>query len=211
MRKPAILGLAPVLALIAVTSARAEEPVDVTTLMEDTCAHCHGETGDASSRMYPRLAAQNRDYLEKQLRNFRDGTRVSDIMNGMAEGLTDAQIAALADFFSAQPAEKHRVRTSKRALEAVGYYIYHEGNEYTQIPPCKDCHGEFAAGDENLPRLAGQHRHYVLEQLMAFEDRSRTNDNAIMHSVAKNLTELEMNAVALYVSGLVEQDGAGQD
>ncbi len=61
-------------------------------------------------------------------------------MNGMAEDLSDAQIAALADFYSAQPAEKHRVRSSKRALEAVGYYIYHEGNEYTQIPPCADCH-----------------------------------------------------------------------
>ncbi len=97
------------------------------------------------------------------------------------------------------------MRSSKRALEAVGYYIYHEGNEYTQIPPCADCHGEFATGDANLPRLAGQHRHYVVEQLMAFEDRTRTNDSAIMHSIAKNLTELEINAVALYVSGLVEE------
>ena len=186
------------------TAALAEEAVDIAPLMQDVCAHCHGETGDASSRMYPRLAAQNRDYLEKQLLNFRDGTRVSDIMNGMAAELSDAQIAALAEFYSTQPAEKHRVRSSTRALEAVGFYIYHEGNEYTQIPPCADCHGEFAAGDTNLPRLAGQHRHYVVEQLMAFEDRTRTNDSAIMHSIAKNLTELEINAVALYVSGLVE-------
>lgn len=204
MHKAAILAAG----LVAATSAQAEDGVDITTVMQDTCSHCHGDTGDASSRIYPRLAAQNRDYLEKQLRNFRDGTRVSEIMNGMAEALTDAQIAALADFFSAQPAEKHRVRTSNRALEAVGYYIYHEGNEYSQIPPCADCHGEFAAGDENLPRLAGQHRHYVVEQLIAFESRARTNDNAIMHSVAKNLTELEINAVALYVSGLVEEGDA---
>lgn len=204
MHKVAIL----LAVLIAATTARAQGGVDLSALMQDTCSHCHGDTGDASSRMYPRLAAQNRDYLEKQLRNFRDGSRMSDIMNGMAAALTDAQIVALAEFYSAQPAEKHRVRTSKRALEAVGSYIYHEGNEYTQIPPCADCHGEFAAGDENLPRLAGQHRHYVVEQLMAFENRSRTNDNAIMHSIAKNLTELEINAVALYVSGLVEEGGA---
>ena len=190
----------------AANAANAEDGTDITELMENACAHCHGDTGDASSRMYPRLAAQNRDYLEKQLLNFRDGTRESDIMNGMAENLTDAEIAALADFFSSQPAEKHRVRTSKQALEAVGYYIYHEGNEYTQIPPCADCHGEFATGDENLPRLAGQHRHYVVEQLMAFEARERTNDSAVMHSIAKNLTELEINAVALYVSGLVEEE-----
>lgn len=190
---------------LALTTAQAEEAVDVTELMQSTCSHCHGDTGDASSRIYPRLAAQNREYLAKQLRNFRDGTRISDIMNGMAADLSDAEIDALAAFFAEQPAEKHRVRTSKRALEAVGYYIYHEGNEYTQIPPCADCHGAFGEGSEDLPRLAGQHRHYVAEQLTAFESRERTNDNAVMHSIAKNLTELELNAVALYVSGLVEE------
>lgn len=199
------LATASLLATLAVNAPIWAENEDITTLIQDICAHCHGETGDASSRTYPRLAAQNREYLQKQLRNFRDGTRVSDIMNGMAEPLSDGQIAALAEFFSAQPAEKHRVRSSKKSLAAVGAYIYHEGNEYTQIPPCADCHGEFAAGDENLPRLAGQHRHYVLEQLQAFESGTRTNDHAIMHSIAKNLTELEMNAVALYVSGLVEE------
>ncbi|KPN64177.1 Cytochrome c553 [Aliiroseovarius crassostreae] len=190
---------------LATSPLWAEGTTDITELRNDVCSHCHGAEGEASSRMYPRLAAQNRDYIEKQLRNFRDGTRESDIMNGMAENLSDAQITALAQYYSAQPGLKHRVRSSKQALEAVGYYIYHEGNEYTKIPPCADCHGEFAAGDASLPRLAGQHRYYVVEQLMAFEDRSRTNDSAIMHSVAKNLTELEINAVALYVSGLVEE------
>ena len=155
--------------------------------------------------IYPRLAAQNRVYLEKQLRNFRDGARVSDVMNDMAADLTDSQIAALAEFFSKQPVETHRVRASKQSLEAVGYYIYHEGNAYEQIPACSDCHGEFGAGDEDLPRLAGQHRNYVVEQLTAFDERTRTNDSAIMHSIAKQLTELEVNAVALYVSGLGEE------
>lgn len=203
MRKMTIL--LSVLASGALPLLAEEAAVDITELRADVCSHCHGEDGQASSRMYPRLAAQNRDYIEKQLVNFRDGARESDIMNGMAADLSDAQIAALAEYYSAQPAKKHRVRSSKQALEAVGYYIYHEGNEYTKIPPCADCHGEFAAGDASLPRLAGQHRHYVVEQLMAFEDRSRSNDSAIMHSVAKNLTELEINAVALYVSGLVEE------
>lgn len=191
--------------LVSAISAQAEESGDIALLMEERCAHCHGDTGEASSRIYPRLSAQNQVYIEKQLRNFRDGTRVSDVMNDMAADLTDAQIVALAEFFSAQPDKAHRVRTSKKALEAVGYYIYHEGNKYTQIPPCSECHGEFAAGDERLPRLAGQHSNYVVDQLMAFEDRSRSNDSAIMHSIAKNLTELEINAVALYVSGIKEK------
>ncbi|MDU8929368.1 c-type cytochrome [Alisedimentitalea sp. MJ-SS2] len=191
--------------LVSVTSAQADENDSIETLMGDRCAHCHGEVGEASSRIYPRLAGQNRVYIEKQLRNFRDGTRVSDVMNDMATDLTDDQINGLAAFFSMQPAKTHRIRNSKKSLEAVGYYIYHEGNKYAQIPPCAECHGDFAAGDENLPRLAGQHAYYVVEQLKAFEARTRTNDAAIMHSIAKRLTELEINAVALYVSGLKEE------
>lgn len=191
-------------ALTSATLAQAEDGDGIATVIEDRCSHCHGDDGQASSQFYPRIAAQNRIYLEKQLLNFRDGTRASDVMNDMVADLGDDQIAALAVFFSEQPVKAHRVRTSKKSLEAVGYYIYHEGNEYAQIPPCSDCHGDTAAGDESLPRLAGQHRHYVVDQLQAFGERSRTNDNAIMHSIASKLTELEINAVALYVSGLKE-------
>ncbi|MCP9481467.1 cytochrome c4 [Shimia sp. CNT1-13L.2] len=198
MRKTALL----LSAILFAAGAQAEEGEPIATVIEDRCSHCHGDDGQASSRFYPRLAAQNRVYLAKQLRNFRDGSRASDVMNDMAVDLSDAQIEALAAFFSTQPVKAHRVRTSKKSLEAVGAYIYHEGNEYTQIPPCSDCHGETAAGDEVLPRLAGQHRHYMVEQLQAFGERTRTNDNAIMHSIASKLTELEINAVSLYVSGL---------
>ena len=200
MRKPALL----LSALAFATFAQAEEGDGIVTVIEDRCAHCHGVDGQDSSQFYPRIAAQNRVYLEKQLRNFRDGIRASDVMNDMASDLSDDQIVALAAFFSEQPVQAHRVRTSRKSLEAVGYYIYHEGNEYSQIPPCSDCHGDTAAGDETLPRLAGQHRRYVVEQLQAFGERTRTNDNAIMHSIASKLTELEINAVALYVSGLKE-------
>ncbi len=56
--------------------------------------------------------------------------------------------------------------------------------------------------NEHLPRLAGQHKLYISTQLKVFHGRKCTNDNAIMHSIAKGLTELEIEAVSLYVSGL---------
>ncbi|MCU7800046.1 MAG: hypothetical protein KZQ70_07855 [gamma proteobacterium symbiont of Lucinoma myriamae] len=43
---------------------------------------------------------------------------------------------------------------------------------------------------------------YVADQLNLFHERERNNDNAIMHSVASKLTEMEIEAVANYVSGL---------
>lgn len=53
-----------------------------------------------------------------------------------------------------------------------------------------------------VPVYAGQHKRYVSEQLNDFTLRTRSNDNAIMYSIAEKLTELEVETVALYVSGL---------
>jgi cytochrome c553 len=52
-----------------------------------------------------------------------------------------------------------------------------------------------------LPRLAGQYAVYTESQLKQFNQRDRTNDNAIMHSIASKMTALEMAAVAEYLSG----------
>ena len=53
-----------------------------------------------------------------------------------------------------------------------------------------------------LPRIAGQHAQYTENQLKAFNKRERTNDNAVMHTVASKLTELEAHAVAEYIATL---------
>ncbi|PLX39320.1 MAG: cytochrome c, class I [Hyphomicrobiales bacterium] len=195
-------ALAVIALILSPSLAAAEDTTPVAEIIKEKCALCHGAEGEASSAIYPRIAGQNRVYLAKQLKNFRDGTRVSDTMNAMADDLTDEQIAGLAEHFSSQAPLAHRIRRSKKPLAGVGEFIFRYGNEYTEIPPCTSCHGENGEGDENLPRLAGQHQNYVISQLEAFHERKRTNDNAIMHTIAKNLTMLEMDAVALYVSGL---------
>lgn len=41
---------------------------------------------------------------------------------------------------------------------------------------------------------------YIEEQLRSFNKRERTNDSAIMHSIASRLTELEIKGVAMYIS-----------
>ena len=174
-------------------------------IVQEKCHLCHGAEGEASSAIYPRLAGQNNNYLIKQLKNFRDGKRKSDTMNEMAKGLSDKEIEALAEYFSAKPGLTHRVRD--KGFAAVGEYIFKKGNKYSGIPACKSCHGEHGEGSDQLPRLAGQHKRYVADQLHAFGERARTNDNAVMHTVASKLTEMEIEAVSLYVSGLKEDSG----
>jgi cytochrome c553 len=52
---------------------------------------------------YPTIAGQHGDYLRQALRDYRSGKRQNAIMNGFAATLTDADIRALADYFSRQP------------------------------------------------------------------------------------------------------------
>ena len=97
-------------------------------------------------------------------------------------------------------------------MAAVGEYIFLKGNKFSGIPACASCHGREGLGTKQLPRLAGQHKRYVADQLQAFDQRVRTNDNAIMHTIASKLTELEIVGVSLYVSGIKpEQQAAAKE
>ena len=64
------------------------------------CATCHGPQGLSVTPDAPHLAAQPKAYLEQQLRAFRDGKRVHEVMNVVAKPLTDAQIDAFAAWYS---------------------------------------------------------------------------------------------------------------
>lgn len=184
--------------------AQSARPVAVPRHVQDIitgrCALCHGPEGESASAVYPRLAAQHPDYLQKQLRDFRDGRRVSDPMSEMAKDLKDDDVAALAAFFASRKAGARQPGDVE--LANVGKYIFNRGNGYSGVAACASCHGAKGYGTEQLPRLAGQHPAYVETQLKEFNKRARTNDNAIMHSIASKLTELETRAVSVYIGGL---------
>lgn len=172
----------------------------VAEIVGSRCALCHGPEGESASAVYPRLAAQHPDYIVKQLTDFRDGRRKSDTMSDMAKDLKDDEIAGLAEYFSKKKAAVRQPGDVDFA--AVGKFIFQRGNPYSGVPACASCHGPNGHGTQRLPRLAGQHRAYIEVQLKEFSQRERTNDNAVMHTVATKLTELEMRAVAIFISGL---------
>ncbi len=191
----------PLLSILLITASPlyAADQERAKQIVADRCHVCHGTEGEASNAVYPRLAGQNKEYIIKQLNSFRSGER-KGMMNNIVADLKDEEIIALADYFSAKRTLRHRVRDKE--LAAVGKYIYHKGNKYSGVAACASCHGDRGQGNKDLPRLAGQHKRYLSDQLEAFIQRERTTDNAVMHNVAEQLTELERNAVALYASGL---------
>ncbi|MFM2276204.1 MAG: hypothetical protein RL211_2076 [Pseudomonadota bacterium] len=168
-------------------------------IVSGVCFVCHGAEGESSSEVFPRLAGQHSQYIARQLENFKSGKRKSTAMVEMVAKLTPGEMVALGKYFEKQNVTAEPPKDV--ALAAVGRYIFHKGNTYSGVAACVSCHGEGALGTTSMPRLAGQHAAYTENQLKLFNTRERTNDNAVMHSIASKMTSLEIAAVAEYLSG----------
>ncbi len=194
-------ALALSLCLLA-TAAAADEAqmARAKSIVAGSCFLCHGMQGESASELYPRLAGQNAAYVAKQLANFKSGARTSKTMQPMVAALTPEDMRALGLYFSRQESALHA--PADAALAARGSTIYANGGAATEVAACIGCHGERGLGAENLPRLAGQVPSYLAAQLRGFGSRERTNDNAVMQTIAARMTEDEIRAVAEYLGGL---------
>ena len=64
------------------------------------CSQCHGIRTPSTEAPFPPLAGQDAKYLETALKQYRDKTRKSDIMNAIAGSLSDADISSVAAYYS---------------------------------------------------------------------------------------------------------------
>lgn len=167
-----------------------------------TCAACHNADGNSVNPDWPKLAGQSPGYISKQLNDFKSGARQNATMAPMAAPLSEADIADLAAYFSAQ---KQQPGAASADLVAQGEAIYRAGDAETGVAACTACHGPTGAGNPaaKFPRVSGQHGKYLVGQLQAFKAGTRANDpNTMMRSIASRMSDAQMAAVADYMSGL---------
>ena len=194
------LSLLAMALLLGTAAVRADDTRRAEEIVQGKCFVCHGTDGESSSPVFPRLAGQHARYVERQLADYKSGRRKSSAMQPMVEDLSAADFKALGLYFEARKPQTHAVADPE--LAQVGRFIFVRGNPFSGVAACSSCHGAKGAGTETLPRLAGQHAQYTENQLKAFNKRERSNDNAVMHGIASKLSELELKAVAAYISGL---------
>lgn len=187
------------MAFAAATLAQAPDLERAKKIVGGGCFLCHGADGESSSEVFPKLGAQNADYLAKQLANFKSGARKSSTMGGMVKDLSEQDFASVGAYFAAKPSSAHEVKDWD--LAGVGRYVYLQGNRWSGVAACQTCHGPSGHGTANLPRLAGQNAIYLETQIKQFNTRERTNDNEVMHAIAAKMSELEIKAVSEYLSG----------
>ncbi|HZX69361.1 MAG TPA: c-type cytochrome [Rhodanobacter sp.] len=85
---------------LAALPSFAQTPVKPSRL--GLCAACHGETGHAHMPGVPNLAGQRLDYLRDALKQYRDGRRNVPVMRAATGPLNQAELDALARWYSVQ-------------------------------------------------------------------------------------------------------------
>lgn len=198
------IGLAWSVALVlAVANAQAVDDVNkqvAAKLAEGVCVSCHGTEGRGDNPRIPRLAGQQRAYLEVQLKAFRSQTRsdpaAHEYMWGIAATLSDSVVAGLADYFSSRtPARNSEPMDEKTAK--MGKQLFEQGSPERGAAPCMSCHGSNAEGMGVFPRLAGQHQEYIYVQLKLIQNKLRSSP--VMHGLITQLSTDEIIAVAAYL------------
>jgi len=149
------------------------------------CKTCHGLSGQGYRGAYPmpRLAGQQSEYFENQLKAFIERRRTNPVMFNVAHALSPSMLAGLAAHF--KDLNPKPLGGAQKELVAAGKKIYEEGVAETNIAPCSSCHGPEAKGEGAFPRLAGQLHDYVVNKLVNWskergQDRANPDTSAIM-------------------------------
>jgi cytochrome c553 len=187
------------------STARAEPPGKVLYQQGSdeipACAGCHGADGAGNPEgPYPALAGQPTAYLAKQLADFRQGTRGSDVMAPIAGQLNDRQAELVLQYVAGlKPAA-----AAAASDDAVGRRLAVQGRWDAGIPPCESCHGKDGAGvAPSFPRLAGQSVEYVTAAFESFRNGARRNDPlGLMKRVAEVLSPEEAAAAGRHFQAL---------
>lgn len=181
--------------------------VSAKTIALQVCSNCHGVTGTSVSPNFPNLAAQQEAYLTAQLKSFKSHNRSDpagfEYMWGLSARLTEEQIKGLAAYYAAQPAQPGAQVDTQRI--SAGQAIFEKGVAANNIPACATCHGAAAQGNQQFPRLAGQHADYLVKQLKVFQRTEERPEGSVMKGVAHLLTTENMENVAAYLEAMPPQ------
>jgi cytochrome c553 len=174
------------------------------------CMGCHGADGNSPVPNFPKIAGLGSKYIYRQLQNVRDGNRIIASMAGLVDNYDDVQLKDLAVFYNSQTLQITGAKPLEVKVNAgikvdslkIGARVYRAGNLDTNVPSCIGCHSPRGLGNEpaGYPRLGGQYPEYIAKQLRAYRDGEREHE--IMNTVAKNMTNAEIDSVANFIAGL---------
>lgn len=169
------------------------------------CIGCHGIAGYQASfpevHRVPKISGQGEKYIVTALVAYKKGDRKHPSMRGIADNLSDQDMADIAAYYEASG----KVEGASLPEKAV------EGNERVtallQKGACVSCHGDNFSKpiDPSYPKIAGQHADYLFVALKSYKTEGTPlwgRSNGVMGGIAKQFTNAELKELANYVSRL---------
>ena len=181
-------------AFVLIATGAGAQDVAAGRTKAQACAACHGADGNSVAGEFPILAGLTARYLYLQLMDYKEGRRKNPVMGPMATNLSKADMLDLAAFFAAQTPRPTNYKVDAQKVAA--------GKAKAAETLCTMCHLGGFAGQNEIPRAAGQHYQYTVTQLKDFKARTRTNDGGNMTSVAQTLSEQDIDNLAQYLTSL---------
>lgn len=186
------------------------------------CAACHGLDGNATDpTLYPRIAGQSERYIAHQLALFKSGERANAIMQPFATMLSAQDMRDIGAYFATQKSgagiadDTVIVSGPNKGMKfyEVGQRLFRGGDASRGIPACMACHGPAGAGNPGpaYPHVGGQQAWYTARRLQEYRTGTTTERNPalynVMSSVAKSLTDEEIQSLSSYMQGLHTRTG----
>ncbi|WP_300709149.1 c-type cytochrome [Limnohabitans sp.] len=167
------------------------------------CIGCHGIKGYQASfpEVYrvPMISGQNAKYIAAALNAYKKGERKHPTMRGIADSLSDQDIADVAAYYE-QHGKTDAVAKAPAAPDAKVAALLQKG-------ACVSCHGDNFSKpvDPSYPKIAGQHKDFLFVALKSYKVENQSTwgrSNGVMGGVAKQFSNAELKALSAYVGSL---------
>jgi cytochrome c553 len=158
------------------------------------CAACHGADGNSSMANVPSLAGQPEFFLLSQLILMREGVRDAGQMAPLLNDLKDNDIEELAGHFAGL--------APRPSDEPVDPGLVKRGTEVAASRRCGSCHLPTLAGQQQIPRLAGQRIDYLIATLKSYRDSPRHGADTAMSANIAGASDADIVALAHYCASL---------
>lgn len=169
------------------------------------CIGCHGIKGYQASfpEIYkvPMISGQGAKYIVSALNAYKKGERKHPSMRGIADNLSDQDMADIAAYYEGHGKVEGAAAPAKAAEGSA------KVAELVKKGACVSCHGDSFSKpiDPSYPKIAGQHADYLYVALKAYKTENNPQvgrANGVMGGVAKQFSNAELKAMAAYIGSL---------
>ncbi len=169
------------------------------------CIGCHGIQGYQASfpEIYkvPKISGQGAKYIISALSAYKKGDRKHPTMRGVADNLSDQDMADLAAYYESH-GKLDGARVPAKAADGSA-----KAAELVKKGACVSCHGDNFSKpiDPSYPKIAGQYGDYLFVALKSYKTDNNPKvgrANGVMGGVAKQFSNAELKELAGYVSAL---------